>query len=378
MDDLDRLDGPDRPEGFDGPDGRDLELVARLWTEPPDDDTTARHHRQLVAAIQATSTPSDNGAAPPPSPMAHDDDSDRGEEAPVVELNPLPSMGGGHRRHRRRLVATAAAVIVIAGGLLTVNRWASDGDDSTETGQPPAEEPPPCDTELPFTFPVPAGFDGPFPGPSGEASDPYGPTDALKLHWRSGQVTIDVRWPTSLPMDPTTPTPGGETHRMRYPAEFTGDGSLLETFYSQALGTGDCTGLDVNVASPDPGANETVLAQIDMALVGPGGPLAPQSPLVTGSTTADTLPSLADWDCEGPDNRGGPVEGGATHPTPHDALGFFVATDHVLSQHGYQEIVLPDGSYGYAHHFGPDVTTVVHVVPSDAGWRVASWATKPC
>lgn len=406
MDELDRFDGPDRPEGFDGPEGRDLELVARLRTEPaPDDDTTARHHRQLVAAIQAAGapaavstgttagpttsvgTPSDNGAAPPPSPVAHDDDVDRGEEAPVVELDPLPGARRGRRRARHRLIATAAAVTVIAGGLVAVSRWASDGDDSTVAGPSPAEEPPPCGTELPFTFPVPAGFEGPLPGPSGEASDPYGPTDSLKLHWRSveGDATIDVRWPSSLPMDPTTPVPGGVTDRMRYPSEETGDGDLLESFYSQAIGTGECSGLDVNVTSADAGANETILDQIGLALVGPGGPLASERPLVTGSTTADTLPTVEESStCPG--TEGGPVEGAPTYPTPREALGFYVATDTRFPADGYQEVGLPDGSFAYTYdaHAAlqvPDssyISNVAHVVPSGEGWRVASWESTRC
>lgn len=78
------------------------------------------------------------------------------------------------------------------------------------------------------------------------------------------------------------------------------------------------------------------------------------------------------------------------YDTPAEALAAFLVTEPSLMQWYYQEIALPDGSYGYVSHpldisragdpdvdptrppTTDDVDAVVHVVPRADGWSVGS------
>jgi hypothetical protein len=387
-------------EPFDGPFGPDLELVARLRDDPaPDEASAARHRGQLMAVIQAATTPairsatpsagttSNNGTTPPSSPA--------GDEMPIVDLRLRhpggESRSGGRRRNHRRLAAAVAAAAVLAGGLLAVRHVVPDRTESTVAGP---SETGPCGTELPFAFPVPAGFEGPVAGPSKPRRHHSGQEDApLQLHWRNGETTIDVRWPASVRRDPTTPIPEGRTDVLRHPADPPVEGSSQESFYSRVLGAGACDGIEVEVTSADPHADgdldadgdpdAAVVDQIEMALLGPGGPLEQDVPLVVDSTPADELPPITESPhCPPPGTLGGQVDAAATYPTARDALGFYVAAHDFLPLDGYRELTLPDGSYGYAFEDptlsdGGTYVTVL-VVPDNNGYRVAAWASSTC
>lgn len=360
------MDELDRPG-----DSHELDLVARLRAEPvPADGTTARHHSQLVAVIQTAK------AVAAPS-VEVDVEADEAEDVDPGVVRLARASADEERRRPRRLLATAAAVAAIAGGLVAAGRLAPDSRDDTVAG----ESPTPCGNELPLSFPVPSGFEGPFPGPSGEVTDPPDPPDAFQQHWRRGEVTIDVRWPSTMGTDHTTPPPAGVTERElddTEPAHAAGGRhSLREAFRTEALGTGVCSGLEVALTSADVDASEDVLDHIEVALLGPGGPLVTGRPLVIGSTTGDAVPAIEEpSSCPG--TVGGfPNDGAPTHPTARDALGSYVASNPLTPLDGYVEIALPDGSFAYTYDSQPDFTAgVVHVMPSVEGWRVAWEATR--
>jgi hypothetical protein len=313
-----------------------------------------------------------------------------------------PRRSGG----RRRRVVAAAAIVVIVGGVLAGTHLAANPKGRVQTGAPPSDssvgttgpatgDHAQCGSELPFTFPAPAGYEGPLPGPSEAAtSQSEPPPDGLMLHWQAADGTIDVRWPSYPPLDPQTPpeSPDPETPDESIVTVFeqdprpTGDGRTTQqaTFVSGAIGSGPCSAVDVTVASDDATAAGRLQDQIEIALVGPGGVLAGPAPaLVTGSRTADTLPDVAPCRTQEPETpatvSGTPRDLG-TYPTPRDALTFFLATEPRLSQRDYEEITLPDGSLGYAYRAEPnrDVVTVIHIVRSGEGWAVGSWQASSC
>jgi hypothetical protein len=215
----------------------------------------------------------------------------------------------------------------------------------------------PRGTELPFDFPAPAGYEGPVAGPSGRITVPSDVSPyTFQAHWRSADAAIDVRWPSTPPLDPTTPHEAENTLISEFsesswhePAQ-EGDVIRGATFDSLALGVVRCVGLDVVVTSRNGAIAEQALDDIEIALAGPGGPLEGRNPepLVTGPTTADTLPEVAP--CRADDGlEGAPVgaatevatptggsdqetvavtvEGGPTYPTPSDALALFLVTE---------------------------------------------------
>lgn len=374
----------------------DLELAARLRTEPaPDAETVARHHRQLESAIQAAVA---SGPAPSASVIAVADadgddvdiDADLGPVGPLVR----PSANQGRpRRSRRRVLALAAAVVAVVGGLFAATRIGPDPGEGTATEAPPATSVG-CGTELPFTFPAPAGYEGPLPGPSeGAPAWPDLSPDTLLVHWQSADAAIDVRWPSFPPLDPTTPVPEGVTDISEHPLEpqpTTGGRWVAgAVFYSLVIGPGECSGFDLTVTSSSAVGSEAALDQVEMALAGPGGPLAPEpSSLVTDTTSTDALPSVPESDnCEEP-NVSGTVDGAATYATAREALAFYLAAEPILPNGDYQEIALPDGSFGYAMRprnadgspapAGHDPTVVLHVVARDGGWAVASYEHTSC
>jgi hypothetical protein len=397
----------------------DLELVARLRPEPvPDPRTVTRHRERLRAAIETAAPSVVPGADPSPAPRApaagstatDSDGCDPRSGVPVILFaeprTPAGSVSGAgpsplertRSRSRRRLLAVAAGVAV-AGGLVAMARLAAGPVDETTTEtrpgaapgagttRPAAEGGPQCGPELPFTFPAPTGFEGPLPGASGAVPDSPGAVpDPLTLHWRSAEATIDVRWPSSDRFDSLPPA--GQLDFVEDPPH-AAELRIAQraTFRTLALGDGDCSGLDVTVTAGDTVAAAAILDQVEMALAGPGGRLAPAEPavpLVTASATAETLPPVSS--CTNPesgeslDNVSGAVEGTGTYPTPQEALGFYVSTVPWYPRQGYQEITLPDGSVGYAHRPAPDadVVLVVHVVHESDGWSVAAVDASSC
>jgi hypothetical protein len=403
-------------------DDRDLALVARLRSEPtPDDDVVTRHRHQLQAAIRATANGSVDGDLPaatdppttdaaPASSIATAADAESpstGQPGQPNQSNPhgvQPTRRragragrGGGRSWRRGVVAAAAAVVVLGGVLAAVGLVSND--DRTETGAQPQPGPPveaPCGTELPFPFPAPPGYEGPFPGPSEseniiEETQRTLPSDAardtVQTHWRSAEGTIDVRWPSYPPMDPTTLW-GLEATRLSetsWPGH-QGRASWLRVA-TTAIGAGQCEEIEIVATSDDPAVVESTIDQIALALAGPGGilPSPATGALVSESIEADALPEV---DCE---PVGTTVDDMGTYPTPTEALAAFLVTEPQLPQWYYQEVALPDGSLGYVFYnldisragdptIDPrrppttdDVIAVVHVVPRGDGWSAGSW-----
>jgi hypothetical protein len=370
----------------------DLELAARLRTEPtPDAETVARHHRQLASAIQAAVA-----AGPAPASgtrtvpaLTNGVDGAAPDAAPVAPLT-TPRVDHGRTRSRRRVVALAAAAVAVLGGLLVVsNARSSSGDQTSTATQAPA--PAGCGTELPFTFPAPAGFEGPLPGPSEHAPPPADLSpDTLLVHWQSPDATIDVRWPSSMPLDPASPVPEGMTTLFEDPVAPLTSGDRWAAHAeidNLALGSGGCSGLDVTVTTGDADGSRVALDQVEMALAGPGGPLEPERPqLVTDTISAHALPEVADDEDLCVDETGykhpnikETIEGVATYATPREAVAFHIASKPV-QRLSYQEIVVSDGSYGYAYHSDPEIgiTGLYHVVPRDGGWAVATYEHTSC
>jgi hypothetical protein len=210
--------------------------------------------------------------------------------------------------------------------------------------------------------------------------------DPLWMHWRGAEAIIDVRWPSFERVEPDTPAgPANVTEDEPPPAE-EGRSTQRAVFRTASLGEGDCSGLDVTVTAGDAAVAAAVLDQVEMALVGPGGPLAPTEPLLSGTTTAEALPEVTP--CRDPetdetlDNVGGPVRDTETYATPQEALGFYVATVPWYPRTDYEEIRLPDGSVGYTHrprhNQDAGVVLAVHVVRQSDGWTVAAVEASSC
>jgi len=292
-----------------------------------------------------------------------------------------------------------AAAAVILGGVLVAVGLPSD-DDRTVTGSegaqpaPAAPEEAPCGTELPFAFPAPPGYEGPFSGPSRTAlpDDHPGvpseaPQDAIQVHWRSPEGTIDVLWPPDLPTD-TTALWNREATSLSEAVWTEGRLRALRVS-STAIGAGQCQDIHVLATSDDPAVAESALDQVALALAGPEGilPSPATGPLVSESTEGDTLPEVHS-DCE---SDRWTVDDMGTFPTRTEALAAFLVTEPWLRQWSYQEVSLPDGSFGYVSHTldtsragdptvdparpltTDDVDAVVHVVPQADGWTVGSW-----
>jgi hypothetical protein len=315
------------------------------------------------------------------------------------------------------VAAAAAVVVAVMAGLGTAGDLPTGGDQTVtgsegagssgstpgapETATPPAPpEEAPCGTELPFELPAPASYEGPFPGPSDRVDvEAEMSPDTVQLHWRSAEGTIDVRWPSFPPLDPTTPYTAEPTSVSESYDRADGGRVREARVATTALGAGQCVEMGVIVTSDDPQVVERTLDQIEIGLVGPGGvlPSPAAGPLVAGTLQAAALPEVVACP-ETNQHSGGPVDDAGTHPTPREALAFFLVTEPVLSQWGYEEISLPDGSRGYALDletfatgpYRPDeisdatdqpttvAATVVHVVPQGDGWTVTSWRARAC
>lgn len=120
---------------------------------------------------------------------------------------------------------------------------------------------------------------------------------------------------------------------------------------------------------------------------------ADKPPLVAGFRTASAVPDVVN--CQPgdatppPPKRGGAVNDSTSARTPSEALSEFLAArgtpnspiPATLAQRGYTEIALPEGTIAYAYQPRHDVfayATVIHVVPSEQGWKVVSWAASGC
>jgi hypothetical protein len=236
-----------------------------------------------------------------------------------------------------------------------------------------------------------AGFEGPLPG-RGEADWPRleAMPRSLLLHWQNAVATVDLRWPSDPPPDPTTPVPPGATSVSEGQPNADGPDpapagpgrwAAHATVFSQVIGAGRCSGLDLTVTAASPDGTELALDQVESALTGPGGPLEPEGPLVTGpTTTADDVPPLGvcdDGSGERPDVLGA-VDNASTYPAPRDALAAFVPTEPRLPNRGYHEIALSDGSFGYAYPDAEEPTALVRVAPRNGGWSVSAFGSAGC
>jgi len=313
------------------------------------------------------------------------------DEPPGVGVRTLrPSAGA--RPDRRRILAAAAAVVALVGGLLTATRLATNRTDRTEATVPggPQAVRPECGGNLPFELSAhDLGYEGPFPGPAPGVTRPPNDVNApddLRVHWTRADGSLDVSWPSYPPIDPTTPW---ESDLVSISDVVRDDGNGEVSFSSTRLGTGACAGLGITVTTGDRDATAIVIDQLELAIAGPGGPLAISTgELVTSSEAAQALPTDV-VPCSPPtqEHPSGtmPIEISSQltdYSTPDDALLAYVATDPGTYGPWWTRLELPDGSMGYAYRdpIGDDhlLLAIVHVVDGGTGWRVESGTKSGC
>lgn len=138
----------------------------------------------------------------------------------------------------------------------------------------------------------------------------------------------------------------------------------------------DCQTLQVSVFDTDDANIATAINQIRQS------PFDSNLPLIAASRTVDATPRVVP--CQTPPgvsspNRGGPITGAGSHPTPAAALQGFVESDPTLPRNSYQELRLPDGSIAYAgQNPAGDWVIVIHVTPTGGNWTVDNWNASGC
>lgn len=313
-------------------------------------------------------------------------------------------------RHTRRWLqpaAAAAVIVLLAGGLFVAGHLSRDRDSRTVSSAPPR---PACGTELPFEFPVPDGFDGPVSGPVTAEMEAHEHWNGTVLRWQGDLGLIDVYWPSWLPQDPESFVPSEEilvygSDPQEMPGALGGHfaGQAPDGWTTQeiglsttALGAGQCSVLNVIVTTPDAESTESLTDQIATALVGPDGVVPGIKPtLVTGTTAINALPEIERCS-DSPGANGDTVEDQGTYETPSEALAYFLPTelprlpqggyegkDGYETHAGYEQALLPDGSYVFLFRPDPEheperVTVIVHVDPVDGGWTATSWESTSC
>jgi hypothetical protein len=293
------------------------------------------------------------------------------------------------------VAAIAAASVVVAGvgaALVLADEPAdvSAGDpaSSTTSTEPPIYDA--CGTELPFELPLPDGFTGPEPGlVVPPAYDP--PADgSYAAHWSRGGTDVDVRWPSSPPLDPTTPhesdTPSVWLSCGPVPLE---DGRLTANlnYSTSRLGELSCASMDVTVVAPDAATLDATIVEVRTALEAASGPFGvADEVLVVESLAMDELPEGIG--CSPPAGEDGSgVQGGPvdlpTYATAREALRAFLVTQPTLQTHQWTEVTLPDGTMGYLTDVAlpeeePTWATRIHVVPDGDGWTIVDWQSPTC
>ena len=283
-------------------------------------------------------------------------------------------------------VATVAAVCAAFGGVITlVNRGDSPDDRvdvpaAASTG--PAGAVPACGATLPARVDVPAGF-GPAQATSAPEADTPAAASQLVTTWTSPTASLEVRWPADADQRLAGGS-GGSTDAGsvgEIGAEFTtkrGDTgtNLLFPFPNQVKG---CGTVQLTVYGKDAASVRAVVDTLEQQ------PFVSTEKTVTTTTAADSMPSVVACPIEKGAVTSLPVRDAslsavpATSASPIAAVTAFVAQAKPrLLPTGYDELRLPDGSFGYVKRTPAGVVTTVHVTPIDGGWRVESWDASSC
>ncbi len=295
-------------------------------------------------------------------------------------------------RRAPRLVAALATLGVVTTVILT--QWngppvttqvatqpsRTDAVGATSTTAEGAVEPT-CGSQLPRPLDLPDGYQGPQRVAS---SDP----GQLILEWTSATGSIVARWPPDQQfqqlMGQPASTPDGQPS-VGGSGTFEGRQTLNGGYRRTSVFTlrnvaSECRGIQIDVEDRD-------AAQVDdgIAWLSNRGLFISTVPLVVASEARSGAPAAVACNAPAgvaePPNRGGRVGPGPAFAAPADALKAFVDADSPLSRNGYLELRLPDGSIAYAKEQEErpgSYVTVVHVVPTGAGWSVDRWEASGC
>jgi hypothetical protein len=250
----------------------------------------------------------------------------------------------------------------------------------SETGRSAA---PACGSELPRPLAIPQGHNGPHARGISDAPTPPSATQLVQS-WTATTGDIEVRWPADPPLaasfppqDPPAPSPAAVGAVTPNSLEQAPSGRFFNYIvFSLRDQQPDCQTLQVSVFDTD---GATVVAAINEMRQ---TPFASSLPLIAGSRTVDAAPGVVA--CRTPPgvsspNRGGPITGAGSHPTPAAALQGFVESDPTLPRNSYQELQLPDGSIAYAwQNPAGDWVIVIHVTPTSGTWTVDNWNASGC
>jgi hypothetical protein len=292
------------------------------------------------------------------------------------------------------MVAAAAVAVAIAaaGGALFITsdpgsdhakRIAVTGPGPSRAEPPSAGAPTTCGDALPARPSIPAGYEGPLPGPALQAAPPVEAGQYIR-HWVSDTGSIELRWPADPDLRAKfNPKPvvrpddkgvgGVRLDQVRHTASGEPFGYQVFVFRRLAI---SCQTVQVTVYDTNAETVRTTMATYSTH------PFESDAPIVTGSETADAAPVVAG--CNTPSgissqNQSG-VGSGASYANPQSALAEFLDTQPNFVKTGYTEYRLPDGSIAYATQ-GPaqqSFVTVVHVSSGGAGWTVDRWEASGC
>lgn len=381
-------------------------LASRRADLVPAQDTVVRHRRQLRALIDAS-----DGATYMPDAIqgGRGAGTDEREEvaagSDIIHLRPGDLRGDRRRRRGVRLAVAAAALAVVAGaGVVAVLRGdGGNGREPAAVGTDPQAPVgtgwPGCGADAPMGFVAPDGYTGPVVGSSPDATRATTPQQCA-LHWTSATGSIDVRFPVDhehLPdaqasCDHLLTIPKEDREFTGYGADLpagaapTGRDGFVTIFVMPPDADGSCSSIQLTVYDNDLARARAVERDMSFTIYDP------RVPLVRESREAETVPEVGECgrgagrEPEVP-NLGGPVTGLSAEATPADALRAFLETQgtpgsdvpRALSDQGYLELTLPDGSIAYAmEHDGGFVGTIIHVVRTSDGWTVDSWEASGC
>ena len=326
----------------------------------PSSETTQRHRTELRAAIAA-------------------------ESAEGSPSRPRPSRTRPPRHRVLLGVATVAAVCAAFAGVIALADRNDSPDDRVDVpaaaGTGPAGTVPACGTTLPARVNVPGGF-GPPQATSAPEADATAGASQLVTTWTSPSASLEVRWPADADQRlPAGSSGSPDTGRTGEIAEFTtkrGDTgtTLLFPFPDQAKG---CETVQLTVYGKDAAAARAVIDTLKQQ------PFVSTEPTVASTATADSLPTVVACPSEKGALTSVPVHDvsvstpAAISPDPVTALTAFVGQSKFrLMPTGYDELRLPDGSYGYVKQTRAGVVTTLHVTAVGGGWAVTSREASSC
>lgn len=274
---------------------------------------------------------------------------------------------------------------------------------------------PSCGSELPFTTILPEDFQGPFPGPSPDASNPAEAGQTL-MHWTGRGGSVELRWPANLeytegkqwgapPNSPDTDLVAFVTIEdltidgVEHPNSIVSYG-VLPTDVME----GPCDAVQMSVFGPDRDDGRITLVGASFGLEDPERPntlvLYPELPrprdleLVVDSLSVDEVPEVLE--CSGGSEAAGfevpPIKSETISdpqpfPTPVEALEALLASMEGWPKTGYFELHEPDGSITYGNPLDdmsldprPENGLVISisVIESEGTWKVDAWSSSGC